>query len=256
MTAVTRPRGPLPPRVYWTRRLVVVALALGLVYAVAHLLGAGGGPAGPSARPVAADGSSSAPSATGPTTTRTTTPTRSAKASASGTPTASDAPLAVPDGPCRSKDIVAAPAALAPSYAGARVTLTVALTTTVSPACTWEVSSDSLVVKVAAGDERIWTSQDCDGAIPKQSVVVRRDTPVTVAVAWSGRRSDEDCSSAGDWAKDGSYEVVAAALGGNPTQGQFELALQPTRTRTATPTVTPSSSATTSPAAEASESGR
>ncbi len=34
MSAVTRPRGPLPPRVYWTRRLVLLAVAFALVFGV------------------------------------------------------------------------------------------------------------------------------------------------------------------------------------------------------------------------------
>src|SRR5437764_9106183 len=39
MTGVARPRGPLPARVYWTRRLLLVAVAFALVFGLAHLLG-------------------------------------------------------------------------------------------------------------------------------------------------------------------------------------------------------------------------
>jgi hypothetical protein len=60
MTTVTRPRGPLPPRVYWTRRLLVVAVAFALVFGIARLLGSDGS-GGPTAQPVGADASTSAP---------------------------------------------------------------------------------------------------------------------------------------------------------------------------------------------------
>ena len=60
MTTVTRPRGPLPARVYWTRRLLLVVVAFALVFGIAHLLGSGGS-GSPSAQPVGADASHHGP---------------------------------------------------------------------------------------------------------------------------------------------------------------------------------------------------
>ena len=63
MSTVTRPRGPLPRRVYWVRRLLVLGIALALVFGIGRLLG--GGPAqddDPSAQPAAATASSATPS--------------------------------------------------------------------------------------------------------------------------------------------------------------------------------------------------
>ncbi len=59
MRSMARPRGPLPARVYWVRRVLVLGVALALVFGIARLLGGTGDPAADSARVVGAD---SAPS--------------------------------------------------------------------------------------------------------------------------------------------------------------------------------------------------
>lgn len=241
MTPVTRPRGPLPARVYWTRRLLVVAVAFGLVFGIAHLLGSGGS-GGPAARPVGADASTAAAStgSTAPSTAAgsppaaaTATATGQAAKAAAPTPT----PLATPSGPCVGSDVVATPSVKGPAYAGRAVVFTMTLTTQTSPACTWDVSARSLAVKVTSGTDRIWSSQECVGAVPKQVVVVRKDHPVTVSVGWNGQRSDADCTRATAWAEPGFYHVVAASFGAEPIDQQFELQapLRPTITATPTP---------------------
>ena len=54
--------------------------------------------------------------------------------------------------------------------------------------------------------------------------MVRAEKPERVAMRWSGRRSDEGCKLfSAPWAEQGYYHVVAAALGGEPTDQQFEL---------------------------------
>ena len=98
-------RGPLPPRVYWTRRLLVLVVALALVFGVARLLGGGGGGNGPSAQPVGADATSvvaasptgdvhAAPGATAATVTSSPTASR-AQPSAGTSATAAPTPTAL-----------------------------------------------------------------------------------------------------------------------------------------------------------------
>jgi hypothetical protein len=240
MTTVTRPRGPLPARVYWTRRLLVLAVAFALVFAIAHLLGSGGS-GDPSARPVAA-----APSTTAPTGVAPAHPLSTARPSGSArsqghrartvTPKPTPTPLAEPSGPCVNSDVVATPSVQGTAYAGRAVVFTMTLRTRVSPACTWDVSPGSLVVKVTSGSDRIWSTQECGGAVPKQSVVVRKDHPVAVTVAWNAQRSDQDCSRSTAWAEPGYYHVVAASYGADPVDVQFALRAPPRPTITATPT--------------------
>lgn len=268
MSAVTRPRGPLPARVYWTRRTLVVVVALALVFGLARLLGgSGGNGTDPSAQPVGADASSqattSAPTssaaptsptvaATAPTVAGTPTDDASAKPGAKADKAASQTPLPVSSGPCRSDDIVATPTIKNTAYAGKPVVFAMNLTTRSTEACDFDVSARSLVVKVSSGSDRIWSTQDCRGAVPKESVVVRKDTPATVDVAWSGQRSDSDCTRSTSWAEPGWYHAVAAAFGSDPVDEQFKL-LTPVRpTVTATPK--PKKSAATSPSTSPSSS--
>jgi len=251
MSTVTRPRGPLPARVYWTRRFVLLLLALLLVFGISRLLGGGGGP-DPTARQVgAAASTSSAPAsaATTPATpTATTTAGAQATAAASTKPTAtataggskkptspSAEPLAQPTGPCSAGDIVATPSVKGNAYAGRSVVFRLALTTKESPACTWNVSPRAVVVKVTSGPDRVWSTQQCRGAVPKQAVVVRKDHPATVSVAWNGQRSDADCTRSTSWAEPGFYHVVAAAFGSDPSDQQFQLLSPPAPTVTRTP---------------------
>ncbi len=242
MTTVTRPRGPLPPRVYWTRRLLVVAVAFALVFGIARLLGSSGS-GGPTAQPVGADASTSAPTSSTVQTPRSAaTPTAArtgkvkGKAARTVTPTPTPTPLAVPSGPCVGSDVVATPTVKGPAYAGRSVGFTLLLTTKVSPACTWDVSAESLVVKVTSGSDRIWSTQDCAAAVPKKAVVVRKDQPVAVPMTWNGQRSDSTCSRSTAWAEPGFYHVTSASFGADPVDQQFELQSPVPRTITATPT--------------------
>lgn len=224
--SVTRPRGPLPPRVYWTRRVLVLTLVCALVFGVGQLLGGTpGDEEGPSAQPAAAQGDAASETAT-----RTALPTptipadqrkRAKKRDAKAKP--SKTPLAMPSGPCRDSDVRVAPAMEGQAYAGSDVQLTLELSSVESAACTWEVSRDSVAVKVTSGDDRIWTTQECPAAVPKRPVVLRSAKPTTVEVTWSGRRSDPDCSRTTLWALPGYYHLSTAAMGSEPESQQFRL---------------------------------
>ena len=54
--------------------------------------------------------------------------------------------------------------------------------------------------------------------------MVRAEKPERVAMRWSGRRSNDGCKLfSAPWAEQGYYHVIAATLGGEPTDQQFEL---------------------------------
>ena len=240
MSAVTRPRGPLPARVYWTRRALVLVLAFVLVWGIGHLLG--GGSDGSDGDTAALSGSPTHPSS-GPTQTRT-SGTANAGPSRSGspksTPTRTTTPLAEPDGPCSASEVLVTPQ-VTDAAAGREVQLKLLVGSTDSAACTWRVSSDTLAVKLTSGSDFIWSSQNCPRSITTQDIVVRKARPVTVTVTWSGRRSDDTCSRTTAFARPGYYHVLAAALGGTPTDVQFELdyPTRPTITVTVQPTNQP-----------------
>lgn len=239
MSGVARPRGPLPARVYWVRRLLVVGVALALVLGIRGLLGSSPDDAGvPTARQVG----SSTQVESGPTATADAEPATPKPARTKRKPKKTALPE--PNGVCLDTDVTVTPR-IEGAAAGGGVEIALDLTSSLSVACTWQVSPRSVVVRLSSGDDRIWSSQDCARAIPTEDVVVRRDTPATVAMTWNGRRSDDECSRNTAWALPGYYHVAAAAYGAAPTEVQFQLrAPQPpviTKTAKPKPKNTPSS---------------
>ena len=248
MKSLASPRGPLPARIYWVRRTLVLALALVMVFGVARLL-EGGDPSGDTAQVVGAD---AAPSSRAPVSTADARPRIRGAGTTQATPRAdgdgtkrrdgkgrqarkTPTPLAQPTGPCRGDDVVVKPKVLDTAHAGKLVHLRLKLTTKESAACTWTVSSESVVVKITSGEDRIWSSQDCPTAVPNADVVVRQDVPAKVEMGWRGQRSDSTCSRQPAWALPGFYHVEAAAYGAEPTDVQFELVPPVAPTRTARP---------------------
>lgn len=220
----TLTRGPLPARVYWTRRLVVAGLAFGLVFAFAHLFGGSSDATSkPQARQAAAQikpttASSDAAPTAGPTVPQ--GPVKQHRTKKDATP--KPPPLAEPEGSCSDSDVSVTPA-VHHAFAGGPVTMVMKLRTIDSPACTWTVSPDSLTVKITSGADDIWFSRECTRSIPQQDVVVRNTQTTKVELTWSGRRSDDTCSRYAGWAMPGWYHVSAAAYAGEPADVQFNL---------------------------------
>lgn len=229
MPAAVRPRGPLPARVYWVRRLIVIGVPLLLVVVLARVLGGSADGSDPEATARQAGARATVTvqpgPVAGPTAPQLATGTGKGKGKkGQQTPVAPPEPvLAEPSGPCSDDDIVATPT-LTQAAGGQDVPITLNLRTQVTAACTWHVSPETLVVTITSGSDHIWSSQQCPAAIPEQDVVVRQAVDTPVVVTWrDARRSDDTCSRYADWARLGWYHVQAAALGGEATDVQFEL---------------------------------
>lgn len=261
MPALTR--GPLPASVYWRRRLIVLTAVLVLLWALVHLIGGGGGgtpkatgavdltgassratasaSASPSAGVSPSDSASDSASASAPV-------APSASASVTETPTPTPTVLPTPTGDCAPSDLSVTPSVTG-AAAGSPVAIVLTLATFTTPACTWHVSHKTMQVKVAtAKGADVWSTIDCPAALPASDVVVYKDQPTAVTMAWSARRSDTTCSAHTAWSKPGGYSVTGVALGGTPDQTSFTLGA-PVTTPPAAP-ATPT--ATTSPTAPAS----
>jgi hypothetical protein len=234
MSNLARPHGRLPARVYWFRRAMVLLTALALVFAIGRMLnGSGSGSSDARARVTAGSPSptSSTPGAVGPL------PVQATRATGRSTAAVTPTVLAAPTGPCAVDEITVDPTVPHPVAAG-RVALVLELTG-IQPACTFTVSSRTLVAKVTSGTDRIWSTQDCPGAIKAATVVVRSAAPTPVSVTWSGRRSDAECSRSTAWALPGYYHLTAAVIGSEPGEAQFRLTAPPRQviTKTAHPKV-------------------
>jgi hypothetical protein len=227
MPRTVRPQRPLPARVYWRRRLVVLGVPLLLVLVLARVLGGSSDARDDAAGTAARTGAEVAPT-TAPTVGPTRTTTSKGKQGTNkkkrkNKKTEPPEPvLAEPTGPCADSDVVATPA-LTSAPGGSPVAITVNLRTVVTEACTWRASARTMTVTITSGNDYIWSSRECPASIPAQDVVVRQAVDAPVTVTWSARRSDETCSKWTDYALPGFYHAESAALGGEPTDVQFEL---------------------------------
>ena len=239
MAATVSPRRPLPARVYWVRRLVVLGVPLLLVVVLARVLGGSSdgkdaGQTGTAAQ-TGAQISGATPPVIGPTA-QAGTGARAGKKGKRKKDKVVEPVLAEPTGPCTDSDIVATPV-IASAAGGSDIPITLNLRTVTTEACTWHVSAQTLTVTITSGSDHIWSSRECPAGIPDQDVVVRTAVDAPVVVTWrEGRYSGEGCVL-GDWARLGFYHVEAAALGGEATDVQFELVAPtaPVITKTAEP---------------------
>ncbi|RYP88004.1 hypothetical protein EKO23_03905 [Nocardioides guangzhouensis] len=230
MSAVTRPRGPLPARVYWIRRLIVVGVACLLVVGLARLLGGGSDGSSTDAARLSADHGASTPTsrasvpptATAPVTPRTTKKARPTRP-----------PLAQPSGPCTTEGLTVEPV-VDRVTGGSAIRIPFRILTD-EAACTFSFSPSTVAVRINSGKDLIWTSQQCR-SLPTTDLVVRAAKPAKVSMRWTARRSNEGCKVAeARWAEAGWYHVVAAALGGEPTDQQFRIVNPTSRTITKAP---------------------
>ena len=88
--------------------------------------------------------------------------------------------LAEPEGICADRDVAVTPDGAQAGRRRARSRFALELRTIATPACTWQVSPDTLTVKITSGDDDIWTSQDCPRAVPSEDVVVRNNVGTEV----------------------------------------------------------------------------
>ena len=210
MSALTRPRGPLPARVYWTRRLLLVGLSLALVGVVGLVLNRGSDGSGQPDQAVRVDAS---PSPDASPSDRKSRPRKSKKPS--------KAPLAQPDGPCATSDVDITPV-MKTTTAGSDVKFRLKLSTRISAACTWRLSPDTLTLKVTSGSDEFWSTRVCSRGVPTKELVLRRTKPVHVSMSWPARRIEDDCTLS-DWALEGWYHLSVAPLAGEPEDVAFEM---------------------------------
>lgn len=239
------PRGPLPARVYWFRRLMLLSVVFLVVFGTARLVGGGDDEKSErtAATTVAAetgqketdekDTEAEDDAGSGVKEPAAPTPSATPAAEVEETPE----PRPAPSGVCTNADVIVNPV-VAKTRRTTRVGIGLVLRTKTAEACTWQVSPRSVTVKIDSGSRKspddIWQSRHCPAAVPTKDVTLYKDFNTRVMMVWNGRRSDGDCSDQTDWAKTGWYYIKAAAYAGEPTAKQFELKRPATVTVTKT----------------------
>lgn len=254
------PRGPLPARVYWFRRLMLLSVVFLLVFGTARLVGGGDDKTSdsPDATTVAAepakkkadkDATEESEDKAEAEAEKKTPAVPAPSAAPAAEVEKTEEPRPEPSGVCENSDVTINPV-VAKKRRSTKVVIGLVLRTKTAEACTWQVSSRSVTVKIDSGSRKspddIWQSRQCPDAVPTEEVTLYKDFGTRVMMAWNGRRSDSNCSDQTDWAKTGWYYIKAAAYAGEPTDKQFEL--KRPATVTVTKTVEPKqkkSSATT-----------
>jgi len=220
----------VPQRVYWFRRLLVLVVVIVGVFVASRLL-PGSSPTNTAAQTPEAtvDAAPPAPTPGAPR------PHQQRRAGAHHGTRHEDGrkrnarhqsppPPAEPDGECAPSDITIAPSVADTYRVGDSPDIRLLLQTTGRPACTFQPSRSNLVVEVTDDNGVIWTTDHCHAAIALSTLVIRAAEQTVYHVPWSGLRSNRWCGDGARRAVAGTYQVLAAVLGGEPSQSQFSLA--------------------------------
>lgn len=217
------PRGPLPPGVYWVRRLlallVVVALLLGVRWVAQKAFGSGGssGTAGsPSASP-ASSGSTTPSTTTSPSSSAT-----SAKPSTSPSGSASPSTTAVP---LCADDVIAVTASTdAASYpVGSTPRLRMRIQNTSSKPCRRDIGAGQNELVITSGSTRVWSSDDCNPGGAAQVQTIQPGQSYSVTVTWLGKLSKKGCPADQPEAQAGSYKLTGRNGGVTSKPATFAL---------------------------------
>jgi hypothetical protein len=213
---VVRPSGPLPARVYWVRRTIVLGLPLLVVALVVWVL-VGRGAAGASA-----DGELPPASETSPAGTDATTPAgdEGADAGEEQDDASSDQPAN-----CAPEVLALAITATAESFpAGVSPTFAVSITNTGSEPCLVDAGEAQREVVITSGVDRVWSSRDCVAAGTEERTLllgggVVDETPL----AWNRERSAQGCPAGQPEPGAGTYSAAFTLAGATATPAVFGL---------------------------------
>jgi hypothetical protein len=84
------------------------------------------------------------------------------------------------------------------------------IVSTAAQACTFDIGSAHVMLRISAGALTVWNSRGCADGEASAETELRRGIPTVVSIAWDGRRSTPGCRVPGAGAARGSYTAVAA----------------------------------------------
>ncbi|MBA2444818.1 MAG: hypothetical protein H0V49_05745 [Nocardioidaceae bacterium] len=246
MSSVVRPSGPLPPNVYWARRLALLVV-LGLVVALVwwFLVRTDGDGADPQTNAGATSAASMETGSAPPETSTDSVPHDKAgesrridpppsRESKPGNRKEDDGrqgrpgkperdPRPQPTGECEAAE-VGVEVEVDDAQPGKGTSAQLRFVSEVEPACTLAITADSLALRVVSGSDTVWTSQECPDSVLAEQLVVRQDRAKAYTFNWDGKRSVLSCQGPGEIARAGGYWLEAALVGAGVERAYFEVA--------------------------------
>lgn len=206
---VVRPAGPLPARVYWVRRVVVLGIPLLLVVLVVWLV-AGRGSATPPADASSQDTPSSEPK----------TAETPAADGDEGTEDASGVPPT-----CTPEVLALAIAATAESFPeGTSPTFAVSITNTGTQPCVVDAGDTQREIVITSGVDRVWSSKDCPVAGNEtRKLLLAGGAADESTLAWNRVRSAQGCPADQPTPGAGTYSAAFTLAGATATPVVFGL---------------------------------
>ncbi|MEV3963653.1 hypothetical protein AB0M34_22635 [Nocardia sp. NPDC050193] len=205
------PTGPLPPEIYWRRRVfaigaLVVALAVGIWLAITV---SRGGDAPDAA--AAASGSETTEPGPGPAASSTTTATGTR---VSGTTSAarSTEPTSASSGQCADQSLAIKVSVGQPTYqVGEEPVFGIVITNISGAPCTRDMGSGLQRVSVHSldGGRQLWASTDCFPDGEPDVRTLDRGEQAAFTVTWTGATSQPECAGERVQVPAGAYNVVA-----------------------------------------------
>jgi hypothetical protein len=214
MSSLLRPVGHLPASVYWFRRALVLVVLVVLVVVPARMVGGGGDP-----QNTAVSGPEQNPS-TEPTVVPTSTPTSTPGGKSTKKTSEPEKTTAPPkDVQCTGSDVTIDVVPASRSLAtGNSMNLLIQLSA-VRDECKAAVDPTQLSLTITSGKDQIWTTEHCEQAIPRATLVLAKGKQSTATVLWNGRRSRPGCLPGQLQAKPGTY-VAKAVYDGRASAAQ------------------------------------
>ena len=210
--AIGRPVGPLPPAVYWRRRVLTLLAALFAVFLLGRVFGGGA-----AAEPPPGQATESSPIPVPTVAPATPTPARAVPTRAGPTRTRSARPAATA---CAAAAIEVRVRADSRAYAGdRRPKFTLQFGNISRAPCRLDVGPNALELVVTSGDDRIWSSDDCNPSRRSEVTTFAPGERQAVAVTWTRDRSAAGCPRDRPAAKPGTY-VVTGRVGAAHSEGR------------------------------------
>ena len=223
MNTVARPRGPLPPRVYWVRRLALLAVVLLVGWLMLRWIDGGGSGATPPNNETPAASTQSEQ----PTKTKHHDLQRKGDQSRTAEISTVAESFQTPRQECDLTQVSVVPSVSDQAYAGEPVQMTLRISSASSSACSLSLDADHLLVAISEGNDVVWDSTHCADEIPVRDLALQPHWSTVVDFTWSGLHSGRRCTPDSTAAEPGKYTVQAAVLEGEPSEADFELAKPP-----------------------------